>query len=958
MSDFRFVQVTEFQPAVDGWRLIGPITKVEQSGNVLLLSNAEGYAVQLSFLSETAFRVRFRPVPNPDYSNGNSYAVVERDLGPVRIQVRRTDEDGGTLMIDTGTLVVKIGLTPYGLAVYKQGQLIHEDEYGSNLMFSNEATACMKKAPEGENYYGFGEKAGAHLNKKNFTLNFFNYDNFTYNDQGGGGFKMVPENNDGGPLNPSGPLYNSMPYLLAVGSSDRPGFGTALYSYGIFLDNVSQTFFNLGSNDYSNNMTGRYYFGALYGEMDYYVMVGNDGDGSPNAIADVIRQYSVLTGASAMPPKYAFGYQQGCYGYYDRKILLRTAKQFREARIPIDGLHIDVDFQNNYRTFTVSPEKFPDPKDMFDELHDLGYKCSTNITGIISANPLDETGQPADYPTRDELLNLDPDDAMKSTYKSDAPVHPFLNNTRNYGAPDPDFFFASESYGQNNGFNPYPSPSPGFPHGNNDLSTYGYYCDMGNPNVQAWWGRQYKDLLTFGLDMIWQDMTCPAVVPNKDNATHYKTLPLDLMMYDKRTGDYEANAKIHNCFAINLVEATYHGITALKESDEFKDLYNYKKRNFIIARGGFAGIHRYAGIWTGDSASSWDFLRINIPEVLNIGLSGLPISGCDIGGFANGTGSVGYGITEYELYTRWMTLGAFLPWYRNHYDGYTKKFQEPYRYGEPVPSICRKYINIRYQLMQLFYDAMYENTQTGMPIARALFLNDPYDSEVYGHLEDQFFVGKDLLVAPVVTQGAEHRDVYLPAGSEWYVFSNNTEPVGPSTRGGATQHWYAPLDIVPMYVREGAIVPLLNVEQYVGELKSNPITFQIYPGKDSVYTLYQDDEVSTNAETQGEYRVTEISHQGIEQGQVIEVKRTYDRYTPPEEYYYIALLGTTAPATVRTLINGQTVELSNLGADPEALSGSGQNAFYHNASLQTTFIKIFDRQADVEVRVSWSGVVD
>src|SRR5215471_11774016 len=199
-------------------------------------------------------------------------------------------------------------------------------------------------------------------------------------------------------------------------------------------------------------------------------------------------------------------------------------------------------------------------------------------------------------------------------------------------------------------------------------------------------------------------------------------------------------------------------------------------------------MQRFAGLWTGDSASSWDFLRINIPEVLNLGLSGVPISGCDIGGFAKGpvdgvnttfpntglsgtpfsSASVTGGITNYELLTRWMQLGSFLPWYRNHYDGYNKQFQEPYAYGEPVPTNCRHYVELRYRMMQVYYDAMYHWTQTGIPIVRALLLNDPHDAGVYGHLDDQFFVGDDFLVAPILDphesinpQSAPVRSVYL-----------------------------------------------------------------------------------------------------------------------------------------------------------------------------------------------------
>ena len=156
------------------------------------------------------------------------------------------------------------------------------------------------------------------------------------------------------------------------------------------------------------------------------------------------------------------------------------------------------------------------------------------------------------------------------------------------------------------------------------------------------------------------------------------------------------------------------------------------------------------------------------PLTLGIGLSAQPVSGCDIGGFCAACQGQ---IVDSEMLTRWTIMGAFLPWFRNHYDNYEKPYQEPYRYPEPVPTICRKYIELRYRLIQYIYDAMYENTQTGKPICRPLFMdetkpgefnNDPYanDDHLWGYngytanrLDDQFFLGKDILVAPIVNPG-------------------------------------------------------------------------------------------------------------------------------------------------------------------------------------------------------------
>ena len=953
MSQFKFVQVNEFQPNVDGWNQMGDVTYAKLDNKNFTFTNEEGYQVKISILSPSAMRVRFKPVTNPDYSNNNSYAVVDRNLGTVSPKVVRLPDNGGTMHISTGELDIYVGLKPYGISVQKDGEVITEDTYGKNLVWSNEAIANLKKAPKTESYFGFGEKAGAQVDKKEFTMTFFNYDNFTYNDIDAFGGKVVPENNDGGPLNPSSPLYNSMPYCLAIGKGE-----TAIdYAYGIYFDNVSQSYFNMGASDYSD-MSDKYYFGALYGEMDYYIMVGSKFDTSKNVVASVIQQYSKLTGASAMPPMYAFGYQQGCYGYYDRERLENVANTYRQAAIPIDGLHIDVDFQDNYRTFTSSDIKFPEVADMFTGLRENGFKCSTNITGIITTNPYDENGEiELNYPTRDGIVNLNTDNAMLSTYK-DGEVKAFIWDTRYDGGESPDIFLANESYGDNNGFNPYQQnyPSPGYPDGQNSLGTYGFYMDLGVQEVAEYWGKQYQKLLNDGLDMIWQDMTCPAVVPNVDNGNPDKTLPLDLMMYDKVTEAYQPNAKIHNSFSLNLVKATFDGLTKLRNDKTAVGPYNYKKRNFIISRGGFAGVHRYAGIWTGDSASSWDFLKINIPEVLNIGLSGLPISGCDIGGFANGTGSVTengtHGVTYYKLFTRWMTVGAFLPWYRNHYNGYTKSFQEPYNYEEPVPTNCKKYIQMRYQLLQVFYDCMFENTQNGMPICRALFLNETNDINVFTYADQEFFLGKDILVAPIVDD-SEYRDVYLPSSAEWYVFDINGGALPLPTKGGKAYNWYVPLDLVPVYVRESAIVPVRQLEQWVGEKDKNYLNFYIYPGKqNSSYQLYLDDKVSTAAIDDKVYRLTNIEAKNTNSGKLVTfvTKQGNSKlpYTPAEEYYLVSFLGV-KKATATVTVNGKKVTVKTA----DTLLSSTTNAYYYDTENTKIVVKVFDKQKKIAVGIDY-----
>ncbi|MBX9257034.1 DUF4968 domain-containing protein [Desmonostoc muscorum CCALA 125] len=965
-TSYKFVKTNEFTPnpanpsdPAQRWQTIGDIVTYSQNSNTFALKTATRPGPVISFLSKTAFRVRFSPDPGFDYSQDKSYAVVTQDLRSkeeqdanqqLSLAVQDTDE---ALIIKTEVLTVKIKKKPYAILVYRGTQLIHQDQPDYNLVYldGQKVIANFKVYPSTAKYCGLGEKAGINLLKNEFTLTYFNYDNFKY---GGGA-------NNPGPLNPSVPLYASIPFLIENNLNPEGDYAGSPYSYGIFFDNPSQAFINIGTNDYSD-MRGKYYFGALYGEMNYYFMAGDHS-------GEVLQQYTTLTGRSPMPPKYVFGFHQGGYGYYSRYLLSIVANSYRAARIPIDGLHIDVDFQDNYRTFTHSELKFPNAREMFDSLHSMGFKCSTNITPLLTLNPLDQNSEVTPYEQLNAIATaggLLYDLRAGDPFPSDSEV---------------DLYIGEVGYGENLGSNPFPSPGR-LPNekGITPLGAPGYYPNFELPEVQQVWGEQYRHLIEdLGMDMIWQDMTDPA---QKGDDPRYpnKTFPLNLLQFNGEK--YVPHGVIHNGYALNLLKSTFEGVDKLRPD----------KRNFIIARGGYAGMQRYAGLWTGDSGSSWQFLQINIPEVLNIGLSGVPISGCDIGGFAegnqfeNGNGSSPPGnpqvqggkvigqVTSPELLTRWMHLGAFLPWYRNHYNGYTKQFQEVYAYGEPVISNCRKYVELRYRLLQVFYDAMYEWTQTGMPIARALFLNEPTDSGIYGFsdaqgifgkryfVDDEFFLGKDLLIAPIVTpfnaQNGTVRKIYLPASSQWYSFKNNQSRLEPPVNGGTViNNYYADLSLVPIYVRAGAILPMRELEQYVGELPENPLTINIYPGLDGSYLLYQDDGITTEATSStAAYRTTRISHQTKpDKSKQITLKREHDLYQPPEKFYYIALLETNAKAVT---INGSTAlpylnqPGKTSGQLAALLAASPVDACYWNSDINITFIKVFDTQSEVTIVAS------
>jgi alpha-glucosidase len=924
-----FVTVDAFAPNDSPWVPVGPIASVStESSTFLLRLTEEPLAIQLSVLSPTCLRVRFSPHTGVDYSTEASLAVINRELGSVDARVVESTSE--RLIVDTGSMRIEVDLSPYALRVYRDAQLICGDQPGRNLVYrpGEHGVANIKRMPENAVYCGFGEKAGARLLKNASSMSNFNFDNFIY------ARAPIPSGTEGGPLNAAEPLYASIPLLIEINRAPTGDYAGPPYCYGLFFDNVSQSFFNIGDDAYAD-MRGRYAFGALFGELDYYLFLG---DGVP----DILDQFTSLTGRSSMPPKYAFGFHQGCYGYYDRASLESVARAYREARIPIDGLHIDIDFQDNYRVFTHSEMKFPRAAEMMADLHARGFKCSTNVTPLVTDNPLDERGEMTPFRQRQELLDL----------------AGLLYDVRARREPQSRLFAATISYGANRGVNPYRYP-PLTPNreGVTPLGATINYPDLGRPDVRAAWSRQYAHLIQdLGIDMIWQDMMCPAAAVSAD--TPVGTLPLDLMTFDGR--GYVPHAVCHNAYAMFLLQATDEAVRAMRP----------ETRPFILARGGYAGLQRYAALWTGDNASSWDFLRINVPQVLNLGLSGVPISGADVGGFASGPipggttmpsevrdGRVIGGVTDSELFVRWMQAGSFLPWFRNHYLGYDKDYQEAYAYGEPVTSICRRYIELRYRMLQVYYDAMYEWTQTGMPIARALFLNHPNDPEVYRHLDDQFFVGKDILVAPILSPAASGettaaRDVYLPAGSAWFEFRNGESALGSPVAGGQTLRGVrVGLDEVPIYVRAGAILPMRSrVEQYVGELKENQLDIHVYPGPDGDHLLYQDDGISTRAAKDKAFRTARISRRAVAGGTSIRLQRLHDRYTPPEPFFFIRLLGTERPRTVT--VSGVA---SPAAASFAALEALTSDAYVFDGRQGSTLVKIFDRAPDVTVAVRFGS---
>ena len=338
------------------------------------------------------------------------------------------------------------------------------------------------------------------------------------------------------------------------------------------------------------------------------------------------------------------------------------------------------------------------------------------------------------------------------------------------------------------------------------------FPDFSKPAARGYWASLYADFVSQGVAGIWNDMNEPAVF---DTASG--TMPLDVR-HDNE-GAPTDHREIHNVYGMLMSRATYEGLTLLRPGE----------RPFILSRASFAGGQRYTALWPGDNTSNWAHLRQSIPTLLGLGLSGFPFVGSDIGGFVDAPSA--------ELYTRWLQAGVFYPFMRTH-TMFGSPDQEPWSYGTEHEAINRRAIELRYQLLPEIYSVMRESAESGLPAMRPLLLEFPGDESTYGN-DDEFMFGSDLLVAPVLREGATDRGVYLPAG-EWYDFWSGARHTGP-----AGVNVPVTMATIPLFVRGGAFIFGQPVVQHTGEMPGKPLEVTLFPSATSSERwLYEDDGIS------------------------------------------------------------------------------------------------------------------
>jgi alpha-glucosidase len=762
---------------------IGPVASFVKTDKAVTFSCRDNSQVQLTVLARDLIRVRAsftKPIPTRDHS----WAIAKETWAAPHWSLSESDE---AIMIATDEVEVVVHRSP--LLIDFRDVRTHEvinadaspmmyDAKGAlaGMMFDPSAgmfVAAAKKLGFDEHFYGLGEKA-TRLDKRRERFINWNSDTPGYT-----------EGKD--------PIYQTIPFYSGL----QRGI-----AYGIFFDNSYRSYF-----DFGHSSQQRAWFGAEGGEMNYYFFYGP-------SIKKILARYADLTGHTPMPPMWALGNQQSRWSYYPDTMVEEVVRQYRQRDLPLDVIHLDIDYMQGYRVFTFDPHRFPNPKDLADKLGRQGVKIVAIVDPGVKYQPPAKNGPPI----KSVAPELEPQ--VQRYYVFDEGLEKKYFQHRKNG----ELFI--------------PRVWPG----------ESVFVDFTLPEARRWWGDLHRAYLDNGVVGIWNDMNEPSDFVDQTGKNQ-----MDVVSYDE--GENSTHAKNRNVFALLEARATYEGLERLKPD----------RRPYVITRAAYAGIQRYSTMWTGDTNSTWDALALNIPMFTTLGLSGEPFVGSDVGGFiGRGNG---------ELLVRAYQISFLAPFCRNHkvIDGYD---QEPWRFGKYYEDIIRKYLKLRYQLLPFLYTTLEEAHRTGAPLFRPLMLNYQDDPNTY-NLDDEFMIGDDLLVAPIVRPDITSRLVYLPKGVWYNYWTNKKYP------GRTMIRIDAPLETVPMFVRAGAIIPTGPDMNYIGEKPFDPITFSVYPDdKGSASTTLYEDDGASPAYKDGAFRRTTVNVRRAASGYLVSILAPAGNYNP------------------------------------------------------------------------------
>ncbi len=493
----------------------------------------------------------------------------------------------------------------------------------------------------------------------------------------------------------------------------------------------------------------------------------------------VIARMRNLTGQVPMFPLWTFGYFQSKERYKTQDEIVDVVKKYRELGVPFDGIIQDWQYWgNNY---------------LWNAMEFLNSDYSNPKKMIDDVHKLNAH-------------------MLISIWNSFGPMTKQYKDLDKIGA-----LMDFQTWPQS-GSDKWP-PRMDYPSG---VKPY----DPFNPQARdIYWNYLNKGIFSLGMDGWWMDSSEP---------DHLDFKPADL---DNKTylGSFR---KVRNAFPLMTVSGIYNHQRAVTSD----------KRVFILTRSAFAGQQHYgANTWSGDVTASWDALRNQISAGLNFSLSDIPYWNSDIGGFFLSRFRKKLEDAEYrELYTRWIQFGAFCPMMRSHGTDAPREIYQFGKKGDKVYDAIEKSINLRYRLLPYIYSASWDVTAGQSTMMRALVMDFPKDKQALD-LNDEYMFGKSLLVCPVTKvmyskdtkedfSTIKTRELYLPKGNDWYDFWT-----GEKVQGGLTVSKESPLDIIPLYVKAGSIVPFGPFVQYATEKKWDDLEIRVYEGSNGKFTLYEDE---------------------------------------------------------------------------------------------------------------------
>ena len=598
--------------------------------------------------------------------------------------------------------------------------------------------------------------------------------------------------------------------LIQGNVEDVSPFFQSTKGYGVFWDNYSPTLF-------TDNETETSFRSEVGDCVDYYFMYGKNADG-------VIAQVRSLTGQAPMFPLWTYGYWQSKERYKSQEEVADVVRKYRELGVPLDGIIQDWQYWgHNYlwNAMDFQNPAFNNPQKMIEDVHAMNAHMAISI------------------------------------WSSFGPM------TKPYRELDKKGMLFNFTTWPQSGLESWP-PNMEYPSG---VRVYDAY----NPEARdIYWKYLNDGIFKLGMDAWWMDSTEP---------DHLDWKPEDM---DTKTylGSFR---KVRNAYPLMTVGGVYDHQRAVTSD----------KRVFILTRSGFLGQQRYgANVWSGDVASTWESFRNQIPAGLNFSLCGMPHWNSDIGGFFAGhynkswnDDSASKNPLYQELYVRWLQFGTFNPMMRSHG---TDVYREIYKFGkkgEPVYDAIEKMIGLRYSLLPYIYSTSWEVSNRQSSFMRALMMDFVDDRKVWD-INDEYMFGKSILVAPIthaqytpeaVVKVSEeegwNRDgakktktdaavdfmetkstnIYLPAGTLWYDFWTNEKH-----EGGKEITKETTLDVIPLYVKAGSIIPVGPQVQYATEKPWDHLELKVYAGANGNFILYEDEFDNYNYE-KGAYTEIPIS---------------------------------------------------------------------------------------------------